>query len=104
MKIGASAFAWTTRFQAEHLPIFASLREHGIDGFEIPMFNPADIDAHAIRSAMEEHDVECTVCAILPSGINPISPDATTRRRSVEHLQACVATSAEMGAKLLGGP
>ena len=104
MKIGASAFAWTTRFEAKHLPILASLREHGIEGFEIPMFSPADIDAHAIRSAMEKHDLECTVCAILPSGINPISPDKITRRRSVEHLLACIATSAEMGAKLLGGP
>jgi D-psicose/D-tagatose/L-ribulose 3-epimerase len=104
MKIGVSAFAWTTRFQPEHLRVIPSLRKHGIAGFEIPMFNPAEIDANAIRSAMEKHEIECTVCAILPPGMNPISPDEATRRKSVEHLLECVTLSAEMGAKLLGGP
>lgn len=104
MKIGISAFAWTTRFQPEHLRVISSLHEHGIAGFEIPIFDPTAIDAHAIRRAMEEHDIECTVCAILPSGINPISPDEAIRHRSIEHLLECVTTSAAMGAKLLGGP
>lgn len=104
MKIGVSAFAWTTRFQREYLRVVPALSKHGIAGFEIPMFNPVEIDAHAIRGAMEKHDLECTVCAILPPGINPISPDENTRRRSVEHLLECVTMSSEMGAKLLGGP
>jgi D-psicose/D-tagatose/L-ribulose 3-epimerase len=104
MKIGVSAFAWTSQFGPEHFHILSSLREHGISGFEIPMFDPADIDAHSIRRAMERHDLECTVCAILPTGINPISPDQGVRHRYVKHLFDCVTTSAEMGAKLIGGP
>lgn len=104
MKIGVSAFAWTTRFESGHFHILASLREQGISGFEIPMFDPAAIDAQSIRNAMEKHGLECTVCAILPPGVNPISPDAAVRHGAVEHLIRCIETAAETGAKLVGGP
>lgn len=104
MKIGVSAFAWTTQFGPEHLRVLSLLREHGVSGFEIPMFDPAEVDAPSIRRAMEQQDMECTVCAIIPSGINPISPDQAVRYRSVEHLLDCIATSAEMGAKIVCGP
>jgi D-psicose/D-tagatose/L-ribulose 3-epimerase len=53
---------------------------------------------------VEANDLACTVCAILPTGINPISPDAVTRRKSKEHLTACIETCAVMGAELMGGP
>lgn len=104
MKIGVSAFAWTTHFESRHFHLLAPLREHGISGFEVPMFDPAAVDARAIRKAMENHGLECTVCAILPPGINPISSAADVRAKSGAHLMQCIETAAEMGAQLLGGP
>jgi len=104
MKIGVSAFAWTTKLQHKHLGLLPQLREHGFDGFEIPMFDPADIAALELRRAFEADKLECTVCAILPDGINPISPDAAVRKRSLAHLHRCIETAAEAGAHLIGGP
>ncbi|WP_263376131.1 sugar phosphate isomerase/epimerase family protein [Granulicella aggregans] len=104
MKFGVSAFAWTAKFQERHLPLLAWAREAGFDGFEIAMFAPGDLPASSLRQAYEESGLECTVCAILPAGINPISPDASVRRRSIEHLIECVETAAEIGSHLLGGP
>jgi D-psicose/D-tagatose/L-ribulose 3-epimerase len=104
MKIGVSGFAWTTQLNPSHLELLPKLREHGLVGFEIPMFRPADLDAPAIRRAFESCGLDCTVCAILPEGINPISPDALVRKKSLAHLVQCVETSAELGAQLLGGP
>lgn len=104
MKIGVSAFAWTTRFESRHFHLLSSLREQGITGFEIAMFDPAALDTRAIRSEMEKQGLDCTVCAILPPGINPISSDATVRTKSRDHLARCIETGAELGAKLLGGP
>jgi len=40
MKIGVSAFAWTAEFGASHLHLLPKVREHGLEGFEIPMFDP----------------------------------------------------------------
>jgi len=75
-----------------------------MDGFEIPMFDPALLAAAEIRSAFEQSGLECAVCAILPDGINPISPDAGVREKARRHLQQCVEMTASLGAKLLGGP
>lgn len=104
MKIGVSAFAWTTKVDEAHLDILAAIREHGLGGCEIPMFDPAALDAAMIRRAFERNELECTVCAILPAGLNPISPDASVRQSALAHLLRCVATCAELGAHTIGGP
>jgi D-psicose/D-tagatose/L-ribulose 3-epimerase len=104
MKVGVSAFAWTGQFNSSHLDLIPKVRAFGLEGFEIPMFDPADLPARAIRNACESNDLECTVCAILPKDVNPISPDASVRKKSLAHLLACVETAAELGAHLLGGP
>jgi D-psicose/D-tagatose/L-ribulose 3-epimerase len=104
MKLGVSAFAWTAQFDHEHLNLIPEVAAMGFEGFEIPMFDPAKLAVAEIRRAFEANALECTVCAILPDGINPISPDAAVRRNSLVHLKACVEISAALGAKLLGGP
>ena len=104
MKLGVSAFAWTADFRESHLDLLPGLRQHGLTAFEIPMFDPGKLPAARIRRAMAANLLDCTVCAILPAGINPISADAATRKRSMEHLHTCLQVAAEMGARLLGGP
>jgi D-psicose/D-tagatose/L-ribulose 3-epimerase len=104
MKIGVSAFAWTTKLNQTHLDLLPSLREHGIEGFEIPMFDPAEFDTKALRRTFEASDLECTVCAILPTGTNPISPNATDRKKAQMHIAQCIETAAAIGAHTMGGP
>ena len=104
MKIGVSAFAWTREFSEIHFPLLHDLREQGFCAFEIPMFTPANMNAAAIRRALESADLDCTVCAILPPGINPIDPDRSVRKQSLAHLLECIQTASECGAKVIGGP
>lgn len=104
MKIGISAFAWTARFDRMHLNLLPAIKKIGLDGVEVPMFDPAMLPVQNIRDAFGTHNLECTVCAILPKPFNPISSQLKTRRRAIEHLIRCVEASAAMGAKLIGGP
>lgn len=104
MKLGISAFAWTSKFDQSHLRLVPIVKDMGFSGFEIAMFDPAELPVTDIRRIFEASDLECTVCAILPPGINPISPDAATRKKSIQHLARCIETTSELGAKLLGGP
>ncbi|SNS35925.1 D-tagatose 3-epimerase [Granulicella rosea] len=103
-RIGISAFAWTADFTAKHLELLPWLEEQGFAALEAPMFDPSALPVAAIRRAFAETELDCTVCAILPAGINPISPDAATRTRSIAHLMECVEATAAMGSRLLGGP
>jgi D-psicose/D-tagatose/L-ribulose 3-epimerase len=104
MKIGVSAFAWTSEFTESHYKLLPKLRGNGLSALEIPMFEPRKISGSSLRRAIEDNGLECTVCAILPAGINPISTDASVRGRSFTHLVECVEKAAELNAKLLGGP
>lgn len=104
MKIGISAFAWTSNFKSSHLKILPAMKELGLNGVEIPMFDPGKLPIDSIREAFVKNQLECTVCAILPEGINPISPERETRQRAIKHLERCIETAAAIGAKLLGGP
>ncbi len=104
MKIGVSAFAWTSEFNESHYKLLPEIREHGLRALEIPMFEPHKISASSLRRAIAANDLECTVCAILPAAINPISADASVRSKSFSHLVECVEKAAELNATLLGGP
>jgi D-psicose/D-tagatose/L-ribulose 3-epimerase len=104
MKIGVSAFAWTSEFSESHYKLLPKLRGNGLSALEIPMFEPRKVSGSSLRRAIEDNGLECTVCAILPAGINPISTDASVRDRSFTHLVECVEKAAELNAKLLGGP
>jgi D-psicose/D-tagatose/L-ribulose 3-epimerase len=104
MKIGVNAFAWTSSFDASWFHLLPQIREHGLDGFELAVFDPAKVAAAEVRRAYEEHGLECTVCAILPPGLNPISPDAALRKKTLDHLTSCIELTAELGAKTTGGP
>jgi D-psicose/D-tagatose/L-ribulose 3-epimerase len=104
MKLGVSAFAWTSKFTSSHLRLIPAVKEMGFDGFEIAMFDPSDLAIPELRRAFAANDLECTVCAILPAGINPISPDRESRKHAVSHLHRCIEAAAEMGARILGGP
>lgn len=104
MKIGISTFAWTASFGTSHLHLLPTIRDYGFTVLEIPMFDPAALPVKALRRELDANNLECTICAILPEGINPISPVAATRKRSSTHLATCIETAAELGASLVGGP
>ncbi len=104
MKLGISAFAWTRSFGMKHLSWLPKVREYGFEGLEIPMFRPRDLPVAPLRMAFESNEMDCTVCVILPSGVNPIDADSDVRRRALAHLVECVEVAAELGARLLGGP
>jgi D-psicose/D-tagatose/L-ribulose 3-epimerase len=104
VKIGVSAFAWTADFGEAHLEILPRLRDRGLTAFEVPMFEPEKLPAGKIYQAMQRNGITCSVCAILPRSINPISHDSHVRKNSIAHLMKCVEVAAQMGAKLIGGP
>jgi len=104
MKIGISAFAWTSSFKSSHLQLLTAMKELGLQGVEVPMFDPDKLEIENIREAFLKSRLECTVCAILPRGINPISPEQEIRLKAIRHLERCIEAAGAMGATLIGGP
>jgi len=104
VKFGINTFLWTADFGPQHFHLLPEIREHGFDGVEVALFRPAQFQAAAIRRAVEENGMSCTVCSVLPSGFSLISDDAAVRRATVAHLKDCIKAVADAGASLIAGP
>lgn len=104
MKFAVNALIWSTEFDDYCYSILPRIREHGFDGFEVPVFQPSAINPGKIWRALAENGLECRVCAILPAGLNTISDDAEIRRKTREHLVTCIKVAADLGSNLMAGP
>ncbi len=104
MKFGVNTFLWSGNFGSKDLAILAQVKEHGFDGVEVTLIRPEHFEVEAIRRGLEEQELECTVCSVLPPGLSLIADDAGTRARALEHLATCIKMTAAVGAKLIAGP
>ncbi|HXE81095.1 MAG TPA: sugar phosphate isomerase/epimerase family protein [Vicinamibacterales bacterium] len=104
MKLGVNMFIWTAEFSAAHLDMLPRIKEHGFDGIEIPLFDPANFPAARIREGLAAYGLECTVCSIIPEGKSLISEDAGVRKRTRQHLRDTIQAAADAGATLVDGP
>ena len=104
MKFGVNTFIWTASFDRSHFPLLPGIKKAGFDGVELPLINPDEVDAGAIRRALEENQLECTFCSVIPAGLSVISDDAAVRGKTRAHLETCIQTAAEAGGRLIAGP
>ncbi|MGB6691572.1 MAG: sugar phosphate isomerase/epimerase family protein [Terracidiphilus sp.] len=104
MKFGVNLFIWTANFDATHLPLLRRIRAAGFDGVEPPLYRGRDFAVEAMREGLAETGLECTMCSVMVDGLSLISDDAAVRARAVELLRENIATTAEVGAKILAGP
>jgi D-psicose/D-tagatose/L-ribulose 3-epimerase len=104
MKLGVNTFIWSAEFGRAQLALLPRIKEHGFDGVEVPMFDPAGFPAADIRKGLAANDLECTVCSIIPDGRSLISDDADVRRRTQQHLRDAIQATAEVGAHVIDGP
>ena len=104
MKYGVNTFIWTANFDRSNLHLLPAIKAAGIDGVEVPLFQPSQFAASDIRKGIADNGLECTICSILTGGMNVISGDAAVREKTRIHLQDCAKAAAEVGAKIVAGP
>jgi D-psicose/D-tagatose/L-ribulose 3-epimerase len=104
MKFGVNTFIWTASFDRSHLPLLPKIKAGGFDGVEVSLFRPADFATKDISTGLAENDLECTICSVLTGGLSMLSDDSSVRRDTRIHMEECVKTAAEVGAKIIAGP
>ena len=90
MKYGVNTFIWTDRFGREQVPLLARIKSAGFDGVEVPLFSPNDYADSEVRRALRDSGLERTVCSVIPSGMSLVEEDASVRRKTQDHMRACV--------------
>ena len=104
MKFGVNTFIWSESFDRSQLPLLPRLKAAGFDGVEVPLFQPAEFATEVIARGLAENGLECTICSVLTGGLSMISEDAAVRKQTRVHMEDCVKTAAEVGAKIIAGP
>jgi D-psicose/D-tagatose/L-ribulose 3-epimerase len=104
MKIGANTLIWSGEYDDRVRKLLPLIKEKGFDGIEFPLFRLEGFDAAAVRRDTEAAGLECTVASAFVHGVSPISEDAWTRSKAIQHLIDLIRTSADAGAKILCGP
>jgi D-psicose/D-tagatose/L-ribulose 3-epimerase len=104
MKFGVNTFIWSESFDRSQLPLLPRVKAAGFDGVEVPLFQPAEFATEVIAKGLAENGLECTICSVLTGGLSIISEDAAVRKKTRVHMEDCVKTAADVGAKIIAGP
>lgn len=104
MKFGVNTFIWAAGVDNDLLSRLPTIKEQGFDGVELPLIRPAELPVAAIRRSLQENQLDCTFCSVIPPGLSAIGDDAAVRQLTRNHLADCVRVAAEAGAKLIAGP
>jgi D-psicose/D-tagatose/L-ribulose 3-epimerase len=104
MKFGVNTMIWAGEYDSQVRNLLPLIKEKGFDGIEIPLFRLEGFNAAAVRRDTEALGLECTVASAFIQGLSPISEDASTRTRAIQHLKDLIQAAAEAGAKVFCGP
>jgi D-psicose/D-tagatose/L-ribulose 3-epimerase len=104
VKFGINTLLWGARVGRGDFERLPAIRAAGFHGVEVPIFDPRDFPAVALRRALSDAGLECTAVTIIPRGCGLGDPDAAARRGAEEHLRAVFAQAADAGIALLTGP
>lgn len=104
MRYGINTFLWSSNFGPSDFHLLPKIKQHGFDGIEATLLDLNTFQAKAIRTALEDSGLSCTVCAVLPNGYSLISSDEVVRARSKTYLADCVKSVADAGATMIAGP
>jgi D-psicose/D-tagatose/L-ribulose 3-epimerase len=104
MKFGVNVFIWTESFDRSHLPLLPRIKAAGFDGVELPLFTPAAFATADIAKGLAQNELECTLCSVLTGGLSMISDDAAVRKQTRIHMEDCIKTAADIGARIIAGP
>jgi D-psicose/D-tagatose/L-ribulose 3-epimerase len=104
LKYGVNTFIWTAVFDESNFDLLPKVKEHGFDGVEVSMFDPARFPSRSLRQALEENELEATVCSVFTAGLSLISPEPEVRAKSLQHLEDCAKAAADANVRMIAGP
>jgi D-psicose/D-tagatose/L-ribulose 3-epimerase len=105
MLIGASTWLWTsplTTAAAEKL--IPRLAQIGFSAVELPLEDPALVDARRVRQLAGDHGLKVSVCGAFGPGRDLTNASARIRESTHDYIRTCLDFAAEVGAPMFCGP
>jgi D-psicose/D-tagatose/L-ribulose 3-epimerase len=103
MRYAVHAYAWTSSWSNDDLPILDRAAGLGLDTVEIPLMELDAVDPAAIREAADRAGVGLLTSVACAEDTDPSSENDDVRQRALRFLEDCVDATAAMGATVFTG-
>ncbi|GAA5128857.1 sugar phosphate isomerase/epimerase [Luteolibacter yonseiensis] len=101
---GASTWLWTSPFRSTDVALLENIAALGFKSVELPIEDPALVDAKALRPVLEDLGLAVHVCGAFGPGRDLTHSDASVRESARSYISACLDIAADLGAGFLAGP
>jgi D-psicose/D-tagatose/L-ribulose 3-epimerase len=103
MKFGVDSFIWAENFGEKDLWIIPKAKELGFEVIDFAIADPFAFPTAKVKAELEKVGIDCVCTTTLTLDTNPISPNASIRRKAVEAMKKAVDICGELGSPILGG-
>lgn len=105
MIIGASTWLWTSPLTtAEAESLFPRIAALGFSAVEIPIEDPALLDAGRLRRAASDHGLAIAACGVFGPGRDLTNAEASVRASTLDYIRTCLDFAVATGSPVLCGP
>ncbi|MEM5499968.1 sugar phosphate isomerase/epimerase family protein [Ahrensia kielensis] len=102
--IGIISMFYARPFQKEQFPLFARMKQCGMDFVELLVPEAGDFDVGEARKVLEGEGLRVLLATRTNAERDISSEDQTARQGGIDYLNYSVNIAAELGAPLIGGP
>lgn len=105
MQVGINLLCLAGFITEAHLPQIRHLKQLGYDGVEVPILSGEPAHYAWLARELDAIGLRRTSTSVIPSpDANPLSNDASVRRRGVAHLDWIMECALALGSESIGGP
>jgi D-psicose/D-tagatose/L-ribulose 3-epimerase len=104
IEFGVSTWLWTSPFTTETVRLFPKIKKMGYDFVEIPVEDPALIDAGAVKNALEENELKATVCGAFGPSRDLTNEDENVHKTCFSYIESCLDLCTAWNVKFFAGP
>lgn len=104
VSFGISTWVWTSPFATDSAGLFPKIREMGFQVVEIPVEDPAVIDAEKIKNALDEHGLKAVVCGAFGPGRDLTHEDPAVHQHCFDYLDSLMDFCIRWNAGFIAGP
>jgi D-psicose/D-tagatose/L-ribulose 3-epimerase len=101
---GASTWLWTSPFRSEMVDLLEKIAALGFTAIELPIEDPALVDAEALRPVLKDLGLRAHVCGAFGPGRDLTHFDPSVRASCRAYLSDCFRIAAELDAGFVAGP
>lgn len=101
---GASTWLWTSPFRSTDISLLENIAALGFQVVELPIEDPALIDAAALRPVLKDLGLKVHVCGAFGPGRDLTNSDSAVRAGGRAYISECLKLAEQLDAGFFAGP